>query len=50
MYEILQDSEYERQKESLENQIKEILAPYGKYIAGERELLIDKNKIKALLT
>ena len=50
MYEMFQDIEYERQKESLENQIKEILAPYGKYIAGERELLIDKNKIKALLT
>lgn len=50
MYEMLQDIEYERQKESLENQIKEILAPYGKYIAGERELLIDKNKIKSLLT
>ena len=50
MYEMLQDIEYERQKEALENQIKEILAPYGKYIAGERELLIDKNKIKTLLT
>lgn len=50
MYEMLQDIEYERQKESLENQIKEILTPYGKYIAGERELLIDKNKIKSLLT
>lgn len=50
MYEMFQDIEYERQKESLENQIKEILAPYGKYISGERELLIDKNKIKALFT
>lgn len=49
MYEILQDIECERQKEALENQIKEILAPYGKYREGERELLIDKNKIKALL-
>ena len=49
MYEMLQDIEYERQKESLENRIKEILAPYGKYREGERELLIDKNKIKALL-
>lgn len=50
MYEMFQDIEYERQKESLENQIKEVLAPYGKYIKGERELLIDKNKIKSLLT
>ena len=50
MYEMFQDIEYERQKESLENKIKEILAPYGKYITGERELLIDKNKIKSLLT
>lgn len=50
MYEMLQDIDYERQKEALENQIKEILAPYGKYKEGERELLIDKDKIKALLT
>lgn len=49
MYEMLQDIDYERQKEALENQIKEILAPYGKYREGERELLIDKDKIKALL-
>ena len=50
MYEMLQDIEYERQKEALENQIKEILAPYGKYRTGERELLIDKDKIKEQLT
>lgn len=50
MYEMLQDIDYERQKEALENQIKEILAPYGQYREGERELLIDKDKIKALLT
>lgn len=50
MYEMLQDIEYEHQKESLENQIKEILVPYGKYRTGERELLIDKNKIKEQLT
>lgn len=49
MYEMLQDIDYERQKEALENQIKEILAPYGQYREGERELLIDKDKIKALL-
>lgn len=50
MYEMLQDIDYERQKEALENQIKEILAPYGQYREGERELLIDKDKIKTLLT
>lgn len=50
MYEMLQDIDYERQKEALENQIKEILAPYGQYREGERELLIDKDKIKPLLS
>ena len=50
MYEMLQDIDYERQKEALENQIKEILAPYGQYKEGERELLIDKDKIKEQLT
>lgn len=50
MYEMLQDIDYERQKESLEKQIKEELAPYGKYINGERALAIDKDKIMALLT
>lgn len=50
MYEMLQDIDYECQKEALENQIKEILAPYGKYKEGERELLIDKDKIKPLLS
>ena len=50
MYEMFQDIDYERQKKLLEKQIKDELTPYGKYISGKRELLIDKEKIKAMLT